>query len=267
MFLSSQVLLCQAIVFAIWSWLNGRFWMMALGMGASIGNPLNAHPNTEIRNESAKYIYTHWSFVKHVLNSFLLSTCSWPSFDGTLTLWPRNETLTSSQTWLEVVFVFILCQWFVDYLAYLWACTEYTPKDFLVMRWHHVVTVGLMFISFWLGYIPIGAEILYLHEVTDIFMSTLQMMKLQSSPYLVPVFLLNIVSWAYWRIFSFGSLIISLYHATPSPSYLTGLGEFSLLCLWLMHIYWLGLMLSIAVRLTTTPASKLASDYDGRNKK
>lgn len=265
MFLSSQVLICQAVGFAIWSWLHNRFWMMVLGMGLSIGIPLIVHPYSDIRNESTKYIYTHWSFVKHVANSFLLTTSSWSSFDGTITFWSRDEPLNSPQTYLEVVFVFIFCQWFVDYIAYLWACAEYTPKDFLVMRWHHVVTVGLMFISFWLGCIPIGVEILYLHEVTDIFLSTLQLMKLRESPYLVSVFLLNIASWVYWRIYSFGSLIISLYRTIPNPSYLLGLGEFSLFCLWLMHMYWLGLMLSISVRLTTTPASKLASDYDGRN--
>ena len=281
MYPSSIVLVIQGLSFAIWSSYFQRSHLACLGLILSVGIPGIVHPILYAKVKSytgsypsAKLTYTIWSLIKHVVNSALLWTCTWPSFGTTLgedgvpiiDQWSRTDGLSSQHQRLEAVYVFILVQWFVDYVAYLNACVEYTPKDFLVMRWHHVITVGLMIISFWLGYLPIGCEILYFHELTDIVVSSLQLQKTLKMDFLVPTFLVTIGTWAYFRVWSFGWLIFSLLSSLDSSSYFVLLAEFCLVGLWSMHVYWLGLMVSIAAKLTTTSPSKLASEYDGNKR-
>lgn len=232
--------------------------------------PSNTTPPHTDTHPSPKLVYTAWGFLKHCVNSALLLACApaWPRYDGSnLTRWTRAGPRPWPELALEITFVFILTQWFVDYAAYCAVCAAgpRPPKDFRVMRWHHVVTVGLMGIALVTGFVPIGTEILFLHEVTDIAVSSMQVQKLCKSALLVPSFVLTLGMWFLHRVWSFGALIVRVTMGAPQFTLLYSLGLALLGALWCMHVYWLGLMVSIAARLTTTPAAELAAEYDGRS--
>lgn len=83
-------------------------------------------------------------------------------------------------------------------------------RDFMEYFLHHYLTAALIYFSYSLNYIPIGAAVMLLHDVTDLTVSVFKLtidvtpMAIQLSGYG-----LMVTSWVYFRIWFFPGHIIS----------------------------------------------------------
>jgi len=81
------------------------------------------------------------------------------------------------------------------------------------------------------------------------------------SPYLVPLFSINLFVWFGTRIVWFVySLILPAFSVTDS-SFLQFMA-WNLVALWAMHLYWFGLMVWLAVSLTRKSSSEVTKMYE-----
>ena len=135
-------------------------------------------------------------------------------------------------------------------------------KDYFVMYAHHVVTIALVAISYSAGYPSLGILVLYVHDVSDIFIDLLKLSNIAKLGNMQGFFLLEItwvgsmVAWAYWRLYHFpriiyGTLLAPWILYCPMPRLWDGpLGLWVkelplyvelnalLVILLSMHIYW-----------------------------
>lgn len=211
---------------------------------------------------TVKIIADSWSLCRHLLKTAVI----WAIWDPGFKLmgqW-QGPFYTWSQTWVIIFYYTCICDWFCDYYMYTRSCrlARMKPKDYTVMLWHHAITIFLMGGSASLGYFAIGTSVLYLHEWTDIFISTVKIFRSTRSPYLVPVFAVNLIIWFGARIVWFiPSLILPAWSICSSPFMRVMAG---CLCgLWCMHVYWFGLMTWLAISLTRASPSQVSKMYDG----
>jgi len=134
-----------------------------------------------------------------------------------------------------------------------------------LMMTHHVVVAILLTGSWFLGVLRVGVLVLYIHEVCDIIISSMKIAQYLKSdmesfgiPILDAIFVLNLFSWSYYRLYLlpfniiYACLFIMPRHF-PAVSTLHQHGltlMIAFLCLWnLMHVYWLFLTIASGVQL------------------
>ena len=208
-----------------------------------------------------------WSLVRHTAKTVVIWGLWSPDFD-VLVPWSPPSRLnpapyTWAQTWVIILYYTCICDWFCDYYLYTRSCrlAKIRPKDYNVMLAHHAVTTFLMGGSAFVGYFAIGTSVLYLHEWTDIFISLVKIFRTTKSPYLVPLFSINLFVWFGTRIVWFVySLILPAFSVTDS-SFLQFMA-WNLVALWAMHLYWFGLMTWLAVSLTRKSSSEVTKMYE-----
>jgi ceramide synthetase len=209
-----------------------------------------------------KLIADCWSLLRHTGKTLVICLVWNPSFDNFQTRW-TNPPYTWGQTFVMVFYYTCICDWFCDYYLYTRTCrlAKIRPKDYSVMVAHHIITILLMGGSAALGYFAIGTAVVYLHEWTDIFISLVKIFRTTRSPYLVPLFTLNLFVWFGARVVWFIPYLILpaiRMASTPFMCFLT----LALVVLWSMHIYWFGLMAWLAHSLTRTTSSEVTKMYD-----
>jgi len=154
------------------------------------------------------------------------------------------------------------------YLAQLaiWVYTGFSHRflearrhDYVVMFIHHISTILLLALSHSAGYQRIGILVLFVHDISDIPVDLLKMtnyLKIEGpkSFYIVEiVFVSNLLSWIYWRLYRFPSHVMySAYYDSLGvmgcpydvfPLWIPTNGMlFVLLCL---HVWWFFLFLRL----------------------
>lgn len=132
-------------------------------------------------------------------------------------------------------------------------CLHRTRPDFPEYVFHHLMTFSLIFFSYSLNMLPIGAAVMILHDITDLNV-TLFKLTVDITPVIVQsaVYGSMIVSWVYFRLWYFPVHVIYRLHEEcyeedkpcPNMEYpaLNMLYAFmcGLLCL---HIFWFYLMI------------------------
>lgn len=84
-------------------------------------------------------------------------------------------------------------------------------KDYVVMYVHHLATLFMVMTSYSAGYLRIGLLVLYVHDISDIFIDLLKLANLVNfsgpSCFFVTeiIFIATLISWVYWRLFLFPS--------------------------------------------------------------
>ena len=138
-------------------------------------------------------------------------------------------------------------------------------EDFPEYVLHHLMTWALILFSYSMNYIPIGAVILLVHDVSDIPATTLKLVVDTTSSLVESlVFGWLLISWAYFRLYVFPvriiyRLITECYFVTvPAVNYTPMNMELAFLCgLMCLHVFWFYLMLKGLVRRITQPKSKV----------
>lgn len=124
--------------------------------------------------------------------------------------------------------------------------TMYQPNDGIgVSIWiHHITTLVLIIGSWCIGAHTIGGYVMYIHDVSDIFLYMLRISK-QVIPnnvkLLVCIIPMTLISWIYYRQYHLGRLIYGIYkHTAAKEKYTYGplLGV-----LFVLHSFWLWKML------------------------
>lgn len=127
------------------------------------------------------------------------------------------------------------------------------PKknDFIEMALHHAVTVYLFGFSY-MGNFIIGGPVTFLHNWADICISWCRMWG--ETEYYNSIakysFILSQLMWMYTRLYIFGRLIIVCMsiEVYAVSSWLQPTFGFLLISLYILHVYWITLMLKITFK-------------------
>lgn len=86
-------------------------------------------------------------------------------------------------------------------------------RDFSEMFLHHVATLGLIAVSFNTANIIAGANIMLLHDFTDIFVTFIRCVQFSTNDKLIKTsWGLMFISWVYFRLYYFPTRIIIPYY-------------------------------------------------------
>jgi len=105
---------------------------------------------------------------------------------------------------------------------------------------HHILTIILLTSSWWSGYHHIGGFIMYIHDISDIPVHLVRLVRYchfhgsQADVLQMLIMPVLLIAWFYYRIFVFGDFIYSISDQIWFFLPLTGL--------WSLHVYWFGLM-------------------------
>lgn len=124
--------------------------------------------------------------------------------------------------------------------------------DFPEYVLHHFLTFTLVFFSYLLNYLPIGAAVMVLHDVTDLTASFFKLM-IDVTPFALQMtsFVLMLVSWAYFRLYFFPVHVIGrIYEEAQDWRGLVPMNGNSvamlsgfLFVLFCLHVFWFYIML------------------------
>jgi len=227
-----------------------------------------------------KFADEGWRLIVHVGMTWyeyrLLEANGWVWWTDARSWWtmlarPRTEAPMG----LRRLYIMQMGIWFVT--AFSHKFLEAKHKDYFVMYGHHVATLGLVGLSYFNNYMPIGLIVLFLHDSSDIVTDLLRMVNFlgldgSSGTFLVEAFFFtNLVTWAYARMWLFPSFAIkNTFHGWGSfpevlPLYHRGqLCRLLLIVLLLMHFWWYCLFLRLLYRLLSGSSGHEAGrDYEG----
>lgn len=121
-------------------------------------------------------------------------------------------------------------------------------NDFMEMFLHHVVTLLLYGFSYMVRFTQVGAVVMYLHDLSDIFATLVRCVtETTSFVVIIPSALMMLFSWFFTRIYVFpqvimkGCFTIDIYQGNDFIG--TRFFGYLLSILFVMHIYWFAIML------------------------
>jgi TLC domain len=128
---------------------------------------------------------------------------------------------------------------------------DWKKSDFIEMTLHHAVTVYLFGFSY-MGNFIIGGPVTFLHNWADVAISFTRIWNetIHYKTIAMYSFIISQLVWGYTRLYVFGQLIVScmtlevfLYSSCIQPIFGFLLGS-----LYVLHVYWLTLMLRITYK-------------------
>jgi len=252
----------------------------ALGSALSTKEALSAPRNLR------KFSDQSWQLVVHVLMTIyevmLFNRNGWEWWNDTTTLWDRPwQNSGECPSDLRTLYIAQLAIWFVT--AFSHKFVEAKHNDYFVMYGHHVATLGLVSLSYFNGWQPIGLSTLFVHDSSDIVVDLLKMVNYlgydaKSGLFLAEgAFAINLVTWFLMRTYFF---ILKVIRSTiPKDFFAPGWGDYNqsaplvspqnacrllLIVLSLMHVYWYCLFWRILIRLLRgTAGHEAGREYEG----
>lgn len=141
--------------------------------------------------------------------------------------------------------------------------SEKKHPDFWEMFLHGSLSVTLLTLSYMLNYVRIGSLVLLLHGATDISIYASKAFVDTGYTKLVGLsFFSLLASYAWLRIFVFPVYVMksawqeSIEEVKPTELFGWGFLNFALLSLLLLHMYWFGLIVKIALHFNSTGQAK-----------
>lgn len=120
------------------------------------------------------------------------------------------------------------------------------------MMLHHLVTCCLVVFSFSFNYLRIGSLVLLLHGITDIFINLSKaLVDTANARAIVASYFALVVSYVWFRILVFPISIMwsvwveSIPEARPEKIISWGFMNFGLFTIFLLHMYWFGMIIKI----------------------
>ena len=86
-------------------------------------------------------------------------------------------------------------------------CLEERRRDYILMLAHHVVTIGLVWLSYTFNFVAVGVVTMFIHDASDVFIDLmklsnyLQLEGLRGFFIVETCYVANLVSWAYVRLY------------------------------------------------------------------
>jgi hypothetical protein len=133
---------------------------------------------------------------------------------------------------------------------------QYGSKTFFVMMLHHILTLMLIFLSFFMRQLVFGIPVLLTHDVNDIFLNASRFLRETNYKGLTNVcFITLLISWIYTRIYTFpveviyGAIYQAMYDVVFIQRFLFSYIFFlpALIALYILNVYWGFQMLKIAI--------------------
>lgn len=140
-------------------------------------------------------------------------------------------------------------------------------KDSIMMLFHHGITIALLYLSYCMRYHKMGSLVLFLHDVSDVFLELTKInvyMKSRGHGYhkwsdhlATLAFIFFTLSWAWCRLYWYPLKVIHstnwgayLYHVNKDPKMYLVLNSM-LVLLQLLHIYWFYFILLTLYKIMT----------------
>ncbi|TPX49977.1 hypothetical protein SeMB42_g00551 [Synchytrium endobioticum] len=212
-------------------------------------NAVNALKDDRKKFQVASWKLAYTSFVS-VLGVIVLSQESWacvPSqyFAG----W--QETMPKMSNMMKLYYFISFGNFAAQAIAIFF---EPKLKDFWQMFFHHIITLNLIFFSYWMGFYRVGSVIVLLHDISDPLMELAKCCHYSNNELFANLFFASFAAcFIYTRNWLFPRYIIYpitqyAYHEDGSPMpNRTVLGAFIVgLCLLeALHIFWATLILGM----------------------
>ena len=126
-----------------------------------------------------------------------------------------------------------------------------------LIKFHHMITLMLIGFSWVYNYAILGIFILFIHDVTDVPMFVIRILRKKNAPEFKQYLVAGIVIalWSYYRVVYLLHVIINIRHSlfvehvdiVPNP--LSGYVCFYGLCaLWSLNVYWTALVVAKAIK-------------------
>jgi hypothetical protein len=124
-------------------------------------------------------------------------------------------------------------------------------SDFIEYLLHHFLTFILILFSYQLNYLPVGAAVMVLHDVTDMTASIFKLcIDVTPFPLQMLSYALMLVTWVYFRLWFFPFHVIGRiyeesqnWHGSPMNGNFVSMLTAFLSVLFLMHIFWFYIMI------------------------
>jgi hypothetical protein len=90
---------------------------------------------------------------------------------------------------------------------------KYHKKDTPEMTLHHIVTLMLIVFSYTSNSLPIGAVIMFIHDISDVFLNVFKIVvETQKINVIYITYFTFMINWLYFRIYFFPMWAIRLYY-------------------------------------------------------
>lgn len=216
-----------------------------------------------------KFCSQSWQLFLHVssitFEIVTIMTTSW--WKDPKTCWtpcPCNQKATFP---LKLMYAFESAAYIYDGIAHRF----WNPRknDYYIMFLHHIVTVLLISASYNPGYFPIGAVVMFLHDISDIAVDMLVIVnqaKLEGKEWFFIVeiqYVVTTLNWLFFRNYLYVVKILTpvynvIYYTDCFMNNMTPYYIFLglLISLYIMHIYWLYVFLRIGYDILTMEKGK-----------
>lgn len=178
---------------------------------------------------------------------------------------PGGAYGTKGDIWLERLYIMQTAVWAYTAFSHRWI--ESRHKDYFVMFAHHVVTIFLISMS-WFINLKFGALVLLLHDASDIGVDLLKMSNHAGRgsesgglPITEAIFISALLVWIYLRLWVYPTkLLTSAFFESVVVCEDVGVNcsvmRLALVLLQIMHVWWTYLLLRILVRGITHDAGR-----------
>jgi hypothetical protein len=123
--------------------------------------------------------------------------------------------------------------------------------DWIEMGSHHVITMFLLMVSIEGNYLRIGIVVLMVNDVSDIFVYIAKGVSIMESQSILVAFPLLMITWAYWRIHQFATVVIPMANMHPAGCDICRTSVYGMWCLIALNVFWFTIFIRMAVRLVT----------------
>lgn len=257
-------------------------------VGPLLGRAFSTKASLEKSRNLRKFSDQSWQLFVHSLMAAyelkLLSDNQWEWWNDTRTLWNTPWQLNGQgcPSDLRRLYLMQLAIWYVTALSHKFI--EAKHNDYFVMYGHHAATLGLVSLSYFNHWQPVGLLTLFVHDSSDIIVDVLKMVNylgLDSSSGLFfaeILFAINLFTWAAARMYFFtvkvirSTIAVDFFaprwgdypytnHAIVSPQ---NACRVLLVILEFMHVYWYLLFIKILVKLVKgSDGHDAGREYEG----
>ena len=156
----------------------------------------------------------------------------------------------------------------------LW--NNYRSNSFYTMSFHHLVTVMLIFLSFYCRHVMFGITVILTHDINDVFLNYCRFLR--ESVYEKGAsffFMITLISWIYTRMYIFArrvifgilSVLVNLPSDIRKYVFLHYFFCFGLITLFILNIFWTFQLLRVFVwRFVKKDKNLPFEDFKSKNK-
>lgn len=150
---------------------------------------------------------------------------------------------------------------------------EVRRKDWMESFAHHIVTLGLMYYSWYANFTRPGVMVMLLHDISDIFLEAAKLARYAERETLaLGLFVAFAISWVILRVLIFPIVIVARtlvdpvvmiaipYNINPQPHYSVFSTMF--LLLYFLHLYWTYLIFKVIVKQLRTGSTSDVREED-----